>query len=118
MNTRLIALIAAATLFSVPAAAQRVSPMGVTCCTSTLRTINPAAIAPRDDPMGRAPYIVFGALIGAGAVGTYWVHEIRVSAKQNGNDGFFIPPIVYITIGAGGLAGGVLGSMIHDAIYE
>lgn len=92
--------------------------MAVGCCTSSLRTISAAARDPRYDPTGRAPFVVFGALIGAGAVTAYWAHEFRVSARQNGNDGFFIPPMVFVTIGAGGIGGGLLGVMIHDAIYK
>ena len=105
-------------LIAFPVRAQFVAPVAAQNHVSTSRAI-PVAIEAEGNRVGAAPFVVIGALVGAGAVTAFWVHEIQVSVRKNGDDGFgFIPPIVFVTIGAGGVGGGVLGWMIHDAITQ
>lgn len=68
---------------------------------------------PDTDPgVGAAPFVVFGTLIGAGAVALYWVHVYKANSADS--DGmFFIPPVVFVTVGLGGLSGGVMGWKIY-----
>ncbi|PYP65495.1 MAG: hypothetical protein DMD26_10845 [Gemmatimonadetes bacterium] len=95
--------------------AQAMFPAAVT------RAAMPGPVEPRlvlfheDDAVGRAPYIGLGVLIGAGSVTAYFVHVAR---SQKDNDGFFIPPIVFIDVAAGGVVGGLIGWAIHDATHQ
>jgi hypothetical protein len=118
MTIRCAAVVAAAlALVASPARAQLVAPVAVQHHVSMSRSLA-APIEPEADHVGAAPFVILGALVGAGAVTAFWIHDMQVSARENGNDGFFIPPIVFVTIGAGGVGGGLLGWIIHDAATQ
>jgi hypothetical protein len=106
-------VLSALDLLAFPLRAQLVAPVGVRNHVSSFRSI---AVGIEPDQVGAAPFVIIGALVGAGAVTDFWVHEAVVSARKNGNDGMIIPPIIFVTIGAGGVGGGVLGWMVHDAM--
>ena len=110
-------VVAALDLAASPLRAQFIAPVGVENHVSMSRSIA-ITIEPERDQLGAAPFVILGALVGVSAVTAYWAHEFQVSARENGDDGFFIPPIVFVTIGAGGVGGGVLGWIIHDAITQ
>ena len=98
-----------------PLRGQTIAPVAVVNHYASPQSI-PVRIEPDPPRIGAAPFVVLGGLIGAGAVTTYWVHAFQASARENGNDGFFIPPIVFVSVGAGAVGGGLLGWVIHDAV--
>ena len=72
----------------------------------------PAATRAQNFPTQRVTIVV---PFGAGSVTAYFVHVAR---SQKDNDGFFIPPIVFIDVAAGGVVGGLIGWAIHDATHQ
>ena len=116
MLTRCISLaLVAAALALTPLRAQTIAPVAVGNHYGSSQ-LAPVRMEPQTRHIGPAPFVILGALAGAGAVTAVWVHEAVVSARENGNDGMIIPPIVFVTIGAGGLGGGLLGWMIYDGV--
>jgi apolipoprotein N-acyltransferase len=112
MMRSLSVALAAMVVLAANAEAQRVVPVGVRRTTEAA----PLAIVTQGNEaefgVGPAPFVVFGTLIGAGAVTLYWVHEFKANRDD---DLFIVPPIVFISVGVGGLLGGVMGWSIYKA---
>jgi hypothetical protein len=77
-----------------------------TCIVSETRRLAPAGFESDVDirPLG-----------GCRRTSASWAFEVR-SSVRNGDDGVIIPPIIYVSIGAGAVVGGLLGWVVYDAM--
>lgn len=109
--TRAIPLLVASSLvLARPLCGQRPLPVAAHYVVSRNFSLAPHA-ADIDPGVGPVPYVLLGTLVGAGAATLYWLHVYK--ANNGSDDGFFIPPIVFVTVGLSGLAGGSIGYMVY-----
>ena len=103
-------LVASSMVLARPVCGQRAQPVAAHYVVNRNFNLAPHA-ADIDTGVGPAPYILLGTLLGAGAATLYWVHVYKTN--NGADDGFFIPPGVFVTVGLGGLAGGAIGYMVY-----
>ena len=106
--------VVASVLALTPLRAQTIAPVAVTNRSASSQSIT-VRIEPEPSHVSAKPFVIIGGLAGAGAVTAFWVYEIAANVRDGG-DGMIFPPIIYVSVGAGAVVGGLLGWVVYDGV--